>query len=127
MRRGPGLPRVSARRRSLHPHPIHFVKLEERSSRFTAHPTKTMAQITIDIPDHLAQQLAPYHDQFSELFTHFMTTTLLNQPHPTPSSPTPANPSNTYQEILDFLISQPTSEEILSFIAIVTKFRTSEY
>ncbi|MFQ3614337.1 MAG: hypothetical protein SNJ68_11575 [Cyanobacteriota bacterium] len=38
-----------------------------------------MAQITIDIPDELAQQLAPYQSQFSEPFTRLIATTLLNQ------------------------------------------------
>lgn len=76
-----------------------------------------MAQITIDIPDDLAQQLAPYQSQFSDLFTRLIATTLLNQPSTQPSIPTPNqfNTSSTYQEILDFLISQPTSEQIIGF------------
>lgn len=76
-----------------------------------------MAQITIDIPDDLAQQLAPFQSQFSDLFTRLIATTLLGQPTPDQSSA--ASPSlatfATYQEILDFLISQPTSEQIIGF------------
>jgi hypothetical protein len=33
-----------------------------------------MAQITIDIPDDLAQQLAPFQNQFSDLFTRLIAT-----------------------------------------------------
>jgi hypothetical protein len=76
-----------------------------------------MAKITIDIPDDLAQRLAPYQSQFSDLFTRLIATTLLSQQPPEQSPPTPTlpNTSSTYQEILDFLISQPTSEQIIGF------------
>jgi hypothetical protein len=69
-----------------------------------------MAQILIDIPDELAQQLAPFQGQFSELFTRLIAAPLLRQNLPV--SP-PAN--STYQEIIDFLISRPTSEQIVDF------------
>jgi len=76
-----------------------------------------MAQITIDIPDDLAQQLAPFQSQFSSLFTRLIATTLLGQPTPGQNTPAPnlLSTSGTYQEILDFLISQPTSEQIIGF------------
>lgn len=76
-----------------------------------------MAQITIDIPDDLAQQLAPYQSQFSDLFTRLIATTLLSQQPPEQAVPMPnlLNSSSLYQEILDLLISQPTSEQIISF------------
>ncbi|MBE9140903.1 hypothetical protein IQ254_27510 [Nodosilinea sp. LEGE 07088] len=76
-----------------------------------------MAQITINIPDDLAQRLAPYQSQFSSLFTRLIATTLLGQPPSEQSTTTPnlPNTSITYQEILDFLISQPTSEQIIGF------------
>lgn len=76
-----------------------------------------MAQITIDIPDDLAQRLAPYQSQFSDLFTRLIATTLLSQQPPEQSTPIPnlLNTSSTYQEILDFLISQPTSQQIIGF------------
>jgi hypothetical protein len=72
-----------------------------------------MAQITIDIPDDLAQQLAPFQSQFSDLFTRLIATPLLGQ-QLSPQSPSIPN-SLTYQEILDFLISRPTSEQIINF------------
>jgi hypothetical protein len=75
-----------------------------------------MAQITINIPDDLAQRLAPFQSQFSDLFTRLIATTLLEQPTP---DPTPVNnsidTSGTYQEILDFLIDRPTSVQIINF------------
>lgn len=81
-----------------------------------------MAQITIDIPDDLAQRLAPFQSQFSELFTRLVATPLLGQPD-VASNPTvrlsaatsPVTTSSTYQEILDFLVSGPTSEQIIHF------------
>ncbi|GAB4137793.1 MAG: hypothetical protein Fur0046_12090 [Cyanobacteria bacterium J069] len=76
-----------------------------------------MAQITIDIPDDLAQQLAPFQNQFSDLFTRLIAAPLLEQStHQQGTDNTNLlNTSGTYQEILDFLISQPTSEQIISF------------
>jgi hypothetical protein len=76
-----------------------------------------MAQITIDIPDDLAQRLAPFESQFSDLFTRLIASTLLGQPSAAEGSDTsnPIGTSGTYQEILDFLISRPTSEQIIGF------------
>jgi arsenate reductase-like glutaredoxin family protein len=71
-----------------------------------------MAQITIDIPDDLAQRLAPFQSQFSELFTRLIATRLLEQPTIDLANP---NTSDTYQEILDFLIDRPTSAQIINF------------
>jgi hypothetical protein len=71
-----------------------------------------MAQITIDIPDDLAQRLAPFQSQFSDLFTRLIATRLLEQPTIDPANP---NTSDTYQEILDFLIDRPTSAQIINF------------
>jgi hypothetical protein len=77
-----------------------------------------------DIPDELAQRLAPFQSQFSDLFTRLIATTLLEQTTP---DPTPANnsillhrgyandTSGTYQEILDFLIDRPTAAQIINF------------
>ena len=77
-----------------------------------------MAQIMIDIPDDLAQRLAPFQSQFSDLFTRLIATTLLGSTK-TEGELAPAagliNTSGTYQEILDFLIDRPTSEQIINF------------
>jgi arsenate reductase-like glutaredoxin family protein len=71
-----------------------------------------MAQITIDIPDDLAQRLAPFQNQFSDLFTRLIAPRLLEQPTTDPVNP---STSGTYQEILDFLIDRPTSAQIINF------------
>jgi hypothetical protein len=71
-----------------------------------------MAQILIDIPDALAEQLTPFQSQFSELFTRLVATPLLGQS----LSAMPSDKTvGTYQEILDFLVSRPTPEQIVSF------------
>jgi hypothetical protein len=76
-----------------------------------------MTQITIDIPDDLAQRLAPFQSQFSDLFTSLIATRLLGQSTIDSSTPTSnlTSTSGTYQEILDFLIDRPTSEQIINF------------
>lgn len=60
-----------------------------------------MATITIDIPDELSDQLAQVRDRIPELLAL--------------SLQQPAVPAHIYREILDFLASQPTPEEILAF------------
>ena len=76
-----------------------------------------MAQITIDIPDDLAQRLTPFQNQFSELFTRLIASPLLEQNSTSKSSSDNflVDDSGTYREILDFLISRPTSEQIIGF------------
>jgi hypothetical protein len=78
-----------------------------------------MTQITIDIPDDLAQRLAPFQSRFSDLFTSLIATRLLGQNTIESSTPTSTSTltstSGTYQEILDFLIARPTSAQIISF------------
>jgi arsenate reductase-like glutaredoxin family protein len=74
-----------------------------------------MTQITIDIPDELAQRLAPFQSQFSDLFTSLIATRLLGQSTIDSSTSTLTSTSGTYQEILDFLIDRPTSAQIINF------------
>jgi hypothetical protein len=76
-----------------------------------------MTQITIDIPDELAQRLAPFQSQFSDLFIRSIAAPLLEQNEIARSTPTNdvLGTSGTYQEILDFLIDRPTSAQIINF------------
>jgi hypothetical protein len=74
-----------------------------------------MAQITIDIPDNLALQLAPFLSQFSDLFTRLIALPLLEQPTPKQPIFSSLNTSSAYQEILDFLIGRPTAKQIIHF------------
>ena len=76
-----------------------------------------MAQLTIDIPDELAQRLAPYQNQISEIFARLINTSFLNEAIPSlelTSNPLPID-FPTYLEVLDFLANSPTSEQIASF------------
>ena len=60
-----------------------------------------MPTITIDIPDELSAQLVQVRDRLPELLAL--------------SLQQPAVPAHIYREILDFLASQPTPDEILAF------------
>jgi hypothetical protein len=76
-----------------------------------------MAQLTIDIPDELAQRLAPYKNQISEIFTNLVNTSLRENvidKLDISSTPSPTE-LPTYLEIIDFLVNRPTSEQIATF------------
>ena len=76
-----------------------------------------MAQLTIDIPDELAQRLAPYKNQISEIFTNLVNTSLrenVMDKLDISSTPSPTE-LPTYLEIIDFLVNRPTSEHIATF------------
>jgi NH3-dependent NAD+ synthetase len=76
-----------------------------------------MAELTIQVPDELAQRLEPFRDRLPELLTRAVEAILPS----TPSAdllPSVANPTDApiaYAELLDFLITQPTPEEIIAF------------
>ena len=76
-----------------------------------------MTQITIEVPDELAQRLEPFQNQLSELLTHLIASNL-------PDSNIASRPATyvhaaelpaTYLELLDFLVSRPTAQQILEF------------
>jgi hypothetical protein len=76
-----------------------------------------MAQLTIEIPDELAQRLAPYKNQISEIFTNLVNTSLrekVTDKLDISSTPSPTE-LTTYLEIIDFLVNRPTSEQIATF------------
>lgn len=74
-----------------------------------------MAQLTIEIPDDLAQRLAPFQNQLSELFTRLIASTLPGELSPSLGLPATAELPPTYLEVLDFLVTRPTSEQLLTF------------
>lgn len=75
-----------------------------------------MVQITIDVPDELAQRLEPFQGQLSQIFMRLMAATLPNLSSPELGlSAFVVNPPVIYQEVLDFLVSQPTSAQLLSY------------
>ena len=77
-----------------------------------------MAQLTVDIPDELAQRLAPYKNQISEIFANLVNTSSLLEKTieklDVSSTPSPIE-LPTYLEIIDFLVNRPTSEQIANF------------
>ncbi|GBO55041.1 hypothetical protein APA_3091 [Pseudanabaena sp. lw0831] len=77
-----------------------------------------MAQLTIEIPDELAQKLAPYQNQISEIFANLVNTSSLletiTDKLDVSSTPSPTE-LPTYLEIIDFLVNRPTSEQIANF------------
>ena len=76
-----------------------------------------MAELTIQVPDELAQRLEPYRNRLPELLTRAVENIL-----PSTSSadllPSVANPTDAlvaYAEVLDFLVTRPTPQEIVAF------------
>jgi hypothetical protein len=60
-----------------------------------------MASLTIEIPDELMERLTPIRDQLPELLQRCL--------QPSPLS------GQVYHDILNFLISQPTPEQVATF------------
>lgn len=60
-----------------------------------------MATLTIEIPDELMEQLTPIREQLPELLRQCL--------HPL------AVPAQVYRYVFNFLTSQPTPEQIVSF------------
>jgi hypothetical protein len=76
-----------------------------------------MAELTIQVPDELAQRLEPFRDRLPELLTRLVETVLPSS-SPADLLPSVANPTDApvaYAEVLDFLITRPTPEEIVAF------------
>jgi hypothetical protein len=77
-----------------------------------------MTQITIEVPDELAQRLEPFQNQLSELLTRLIAS---NLPDDSNTASLPATYAHTaelptiYLELLDFLVSRPTAQQILEF------------
>jgi len=61
-----------------------------------------MAQITIEVPDSLAERLAPVRDRLPEVLAHGLD-------HLSPV------PTEVYRYILDFLTSNPSPQAIIDF------------
>jgi hypothetical protein len=76
-----------------------------------------MAELTIQVSDELAQVLEPYHDRLPELLKVAVEAIII------PSNPSDllrsvANSTVTplaYSEVLDFLLTRPTPQEIAAF------------
>lgn len=60
-----------------------------------------MATLTIEIPDELMEQLSPYREQLPELLRRSVQPQALS--------------AQVYRYVLDFLVSQPTPEQVSNF------------
>lgn len=70
-----------------------------------------MVQLTIQVPDELANRLQPILHRLPELLSQLLETHTPETLILTNSSDTP----NIYNEVLDLLIKQPTPEQIAKF------------
>jgi hypothetical protein len=68
-----------------------------------------MAQLTIQVPDELANRLQPILHRLPELLSQLLET------HTPETLTNSSDTANTYTEVLDFLIKQPTPEQIAKF------------
>lgn len=68
-----------------------------------------MAQITIEVPDELLPRLTPYQNHLSSVLSRWVAS------QESEHSPSRSERSNIYQEILEFLLTQPELQQILSF------------
>lgn len=73
-----------------------------------------MAELTIQIPDELAQRLEPLQNRLPELLWRLLDVASLPRVQSTALAENTDIPS-IYQEVLDFLIKRPTPEEIITF------------
>jgi hypothetical protein len=64
-----------------------------------------MAQLTIEIPDALLPELEQLRSQLPLLLTQWVKALRI----------APPEPSTAYQEVLSFLLAQPTAQDILQF------------
>ncbi|GCL36745.1 MULTISPECIES: hypothetical protein [Sphaerospermopsis] len=70
-----------------------------------------MAQLTIQVPDELANRLQPILHRLPELLSQLIES---HTPEPLTLADSSDLPT-TYTEVLDFLIQQPTPEQIAKF------------
>lgn len=73
-----------------------------------------MAELTIQLPEELAQRLEPLKSRLPELLLQVLE---ISNPSPSnlQSAANRVDISPVYNEVLDFLIKRPTPEEIASF------------
>lgn len=76
-----------------------------------------MAELTIQVPDELAQRLEPFRDRLPELLTRVVETILpsTSSSDLLPSFGLATDAPIAYAEVLDFLITRPTPQNIVAF------------
>lgn len=74
-----------------------------------------MAELTIQVPDQLAQRLEPLRSRLPELLSQLLETTNPSQTRLPLAIDNPEDMPLAYIEVLDFLIKRPTPQEIAAF------------
>ncbi|MBD2255618.1 hypothetical protein H6G14_30935 [Nostoc parmelioides FACHB-3921] len=74
-----------------------------------------MAQLTIQIPDELAQRLEPLQSRLPELLWLLLDIGGEQKKEKPKLNTQTVEIPEVYQEVLDFLIKRPTPEEIITF------------
>ncbi|HEY9652336.1 MAG TPA: hypothetical protein V6C95_16885 [Coleofasciculaceae cyanobacterium] len=74
-----------------------------------------MAELTIQVPDELAQRLEPLRSRLPELLLQLLETTNSSSAIQSNVAVNPQALPSVYLEILDFLIKRPTPSEIAGF------------
>ncbi|GAB4194653.1 MAG: hypothetical protein Fur006_40560 [Coleofasciculaceae cyanobacterium] len=76
-----------------------------------------MAELTIQVPDELAQRLEPFRNRLPELLSRAVETILSSTSKDSllPSVANPTDAPSPYAEVLDFLFTRPTPQEIAAF------------
>ncbi|MBF2018311.1 MAG: hypothetical protein IGS23_24560 [Rivularia sp. T60_A2020_040] len=74
-----------------------------------------MAELTIQIPDELAQRLQPLQNRLPELLWRLLDFENLPSVSQSKLKTETTDIPAVYQEVLDFLIKRPTPEEIIAF------------
>ena len=74
-----------------------------------------MAELTIHIPDELADQLELLRDRLPELLSQLLETERGNVPSLAIATASLPEVPQAYLEVLDFLMTRPTPSEILAF------------
>lgn len=87
----------------------------------------SVAQLTIQIPDELAQRLEPLQSRLPELLWLLLDSDSIQTREQSKASTATIEIPQVYQEVLDFLIKRPTPEEILAFkVSHNTQLRLQE-
>jgi hypothetical protein len=75
-----------------------------------------MAELIIQVSDTLAQRLRPFSDRLPELLARVVTSLDISPAEaPTPPSGTYPPEAHAYAEVLEFLLTRPTPQEIIAF------------
>jgi hypothetical protein len=73
-----------------------------------------MVELTIQVPNEVARRLEPIRDRLPELLSQ-IAQALPPFLDPLPAVATPADAPSAYAEVIEFLVTGPTPQEIVAF------------